>query len=198
MKIAASTMRARAGTTATTARVSADGGVGRGGKSGGRGARMRVSRVFSGASSSASASSLANSPADPGRSSGSSAIPRCSTRATLFGAAGQTSFRSGAPSVAIWCAISTGVRPSRGRLPLSASKLIAASAYTSAAGPAPRPSSCSGAMYPAVPSTVPLRVILVPSDAVAIPRSASFVTPSSRTSTLPGFTSRCTTPCECA
>jgi hypothetical protein len=45
-------------------------------------------------------------------------------------------------------------------------------------------------MYAAVPSTVPLRVILVPSDAVAMPRSASFVTPSSRISTLPGLTSR--------
>ena len=88
-------------------------------------------------------------------------MPRCSTRAAAFGAVGHASSRSGGPSVATLCAISNGVPPSRGRLPLSASKLIAASAYTSAGGPAPRPSSCSGAMYAAVPSTVPLRVILV-------------------------------------
>ena len=53
-------------------------------------------------------------------------------------------------------------------------------------------------MYAAVPSTMPLRVIRVWSAAVAIPRSASFVAPSSRSSTFPGFTSRCTTPWEWA
>ena len=42
---------------------------------------------------------------------------------------------------------------------------------------------------------MPLRVIFVPSDAVAMPRSASFVTPSSRISTFAGFTSRWTIPC---
>ena len=55
-------------------------------------------------------------------------MPRCSTRAASFGAVGHASRRSGAPSVAILWAISIGVLPSRGRLPLSASKLIAASA----------------------------------------------------------------------
>ena len=48
-------------------------------------------------------------------------MPRFSTRAASFGAVGHTSSRSGAPSVAILCAISNGVLPSRGRLPLSAS-----------------------------------------------------------------------------
>jgi hypothetical protein len=48
--------------------------------------------------------------------------------AAAFGAFGQAWRRSGGPSVAILCAISIGVRPSRGFLPLSASKAIAASA----------------------------------------------------------------------
>src|SRR5919106_318876 len=41
---------------------------------------------------------------------------------------------------------------------------------------------------------MPLRVIRVWSAAVAMPRSTSFVTPSCRSRTLPGFTSRWTTP----
>ena len=68
----------------------------------------------------------------------------------------------------------------------------------SAAGPASPPLSCSGAMYAAVPTTKPLRVILVVSAAVAMPRSASFATPSPRRRMLPGLTSRCTTPPACA
>ena len=84
--------------------------------------------VFVGSSLSASASSRANSPAESGRSSGSRAIARFRTSAAAGGAFGHASHRSGGPWVAIWWAISSGVVPSRGFLPLSASNAIAASA----------------------------------------------------------------------
>jgi hypothetical protein len=53
-------------------------------------------------------------------------------------------------------------------------------------------------MYAAVPITAPVRVMLVTSAAVAMPRSASFARPSASSSTLAGFTSRWKTPCSCA
>jgi hypothetical protein len=90
--------------------------------------RKRVFFVSWGDSSRAAASSRASSPAEAGRSPGSRAIPRWSTRAARFGAFGHASRSSGGPSVAILCAISIGLRPSRGFFPLSASNAIAASA----------------------------------------------------------------------
>ncbi len=60
------------------------------------------------------------------------------------------------------------------------------------------PSSCSGAMYEAVPSAWPLRVMRVWSAAVAMPRSASFTTPRSPSSTFAGLTSRWTIPASWA
>ena len=45
-----------------------------------------------------------------------------------------------------------------------------------------------------MPSTEPTWVMLDCSVALAIPKSASLIPPSSERSRLPGFTSRCTTP----
>ena len=49
-----------------------------------------------------------------------------------------------------------------------------------------------------MPSTAPVFVRGSPESARAIPKSVTFTSPCGVTSTLPGFTSRCTTPCACA
>ena len=123
-------------------------------------------------------------------------MPRSSAWARAAGASGQLSRMSRGPSVMLW-ATWTGVSPVCARWPLKASNATTASAYTSAPGPAVSPLTCSGAMYEAVPSTVPLAVMLVPSASVAMPRSASLATPSVRMSTLAGLTSLCTMPLSC-
>ena len=65
------------------------------------------------------------------------------------------------------------------------------------------PRTCSGARYPAVPMTAPGSVMVSDSDARAMPKSVTFTifsgaVPSGPSSTLPGFTSRCTMPLACA
>ena len=56
----------------------------------------------------------------------------------------------------------------------------------------------SGAMYAGEPSTRPVRVTFGSPGSVARPKSVSTTRPSSPSSTLPGLTSRCSTPAWCA
>lgn len=63
---------------------------------------------------------------------------------------------------------------------------------------ASRPSACSGAMYWAVPITMPVWVTGAASTALAIPKSVSFTWPVGVIRMLPGLTSRCTSPAVCA
>ena len=63
----------------------------------------------------------------------------------------------------------------------------------------PMPSACSGEKYVAVPMTAPVWVRLSSVfTARAIPKSVTLIVPSSVMSTLPGLTSRWTTPWRCA
>ena len=139
-----------------------------------------------------------SSPADAWRSSGSLESPRQIAAAAASGVPGTNSDRSGGGCATTRCATSIAVLPLIALRPLSVSNATAASAYTSTPGPPALPSSRSGAMYAAVPSTVPLRVICVRSAAVAMPRSASFASPCGVTRMFAGFTSRWITPCWCA
>ena len=70
--------------------------------------------------------------------------------------------------------------------------MVTAQAKTSAAGPA-CPVNCSGAMNPAEPIVVPVRVSDTASSTWAIPKSMTFG-PSPVRITLDGLRSRCTTP----
>ncbi|SLH74942.1 Uncharacterised protein [Mycobacteroides abscessus subsp. abscessus] len=60
------------------------------------------------------------------------------------------------------------------------------------------PTACSGAMYCAVPITMPVLVTGLASTALAMPKSVIFTCPVGVTRMLPGLTSRCTTPAACA
>src|SRR5207244_1531110 len=66
-------------------------------------------------------------------------------------------------------------------------------------GSAGLPSMVSGARCAGEPRMLPVMVNFSPgSSRAAMPKSVSFTTPSSRTMTFSGFTSRCTTPAACA
>jgi len=60
------------------------------------------------------------------------------------------------------------------------------------------PRACSGDRHGALPMTRPLRVMDSAPAARAIPKSTTFTRLSRVSITLPGFTSRCTTPLSCA
>ncbi len=57
-----------------------------------------------------------------------------------------------------------------------------------------RPATCSGERYPTVPSTTPGSVSASPAVDWAMPKSVTFTSAVGVTSTLLGFTSRCTIP----
>ena len=90
--------------------------------------------------------------------------------------------------------VSSGVSPSKGLRPVSSSCSVMPSEKKSLAGLSAPPRTCSGDMYAYVPLRTPLRVVSRSSVALAMPKSASFTSPSRDTSTLAGVTSRCTTP----
>ena len=70
---------------------------------------------------------------------------------------------------------------------------------TSASAPASRPSMISGAMWAGEPTSAPVIVIRSSvSRSLAMPKSISLSTPSSRTMTFSGFRSRWMTPSSCA
>ncbi len=79
-----------------------------------------------------------------------------------------------------------------GDCPLAAKATVTAQVKMSAAVPA-RPVICSGAMYPAEPTVMPVMVRLVVSRAWAMPKSMTFG-PVAVSSTLEGLRSRCTIP----
>ncbi|CAM5227763.1 hypothetical protein SFIMM107S_05093 [Streptomyces griseus] len=102
-----------------------------------------------------------------------------------------------APSSAGSCTVrnsiaSTGPVPN-GRPPVAAYTRTQPSEKTSLAGPIRRPCACSGERKPGDPTITSVAVRTVSSRARAIPKSISRG-PSSPSSTLPGFTSRCTSP----
>ena len=81
-----------------------------------------------------------------------------------------------------------------GATPVSISYSTTPSAYTSERPSSAKPCACSGEKYVAVPSTAPVFVSGSLASARAIPKSVTFTCPCGVMSTLPGFTSRCTTP----
>ena len=73
-------------------------------------------------------------------------------------------------------------------MPVSSSNATTARAYRSEAGVAGLPSACSGARYPTVPRTVPVRVSEAEPSAVAIPKSATCSVELPSRSRFAGFT----------
>src|SRR6266540_3445608 len=86
----------------------------------------------------------------------------------------------------------------KGGSPSTAKYRVAPSAHRSVAGPTSSPLICSGAMNAGEPTTTPVTVSSGSPVSEAVPKSVSLVVPSSRTSTLLGFTSRWTIPARCA
>src|SRR6266536_1068300 len=86
----------------------------------------------------------------------------------------------------------------KGGSPSTAKYRVAPSAHRSVAGPTSSPLICSGAMYVGEPPSPPVTVSSGSPVSEAVPKSVSLVVPSSRTSTLLGFTSRWTIPARCA
>ncbi len=89
--------------------------------------------------------------------------------------------------------------PPNGRRPSTISYSVTPSAHRSDAGVGPREpgAKSSGARYGGVPMMLPGRVTEAAPTNVAMPKSTRITSPSSRTSTLPGFTSRWTTDAAC-
>ena len=104
--------------------------------------------------------------------------------------------------------------PANGFCPVSISNSTAPKAHTSARLSTTFPLACSGAIYAAVPITIPICVAAAVNEIVgdcdragslasgwnafANPKSSTFTVPSSFTFTLAGFRSRWMTPCSCA
>lgn len=85
--------------------------------------------------------------------------------------------------------------PAKGGRPSTISYSVTPSAHRSEAGvgPGDAGANSSGARYGGVPMTLPVRVTRSAPSKVAMPKSTRIARPSSRTRTLPGFTSRWTT-----
>ena len=109
--------------------------------------------------------------------------------------------------------VSETVSPWNSRCPVSISYSTTPKAQMSARLSTGLPRACSGAMYAAVPSTVPARVTCsrvtvgecsglpaggVSSVPLARPKSSTFTVPSGLILMLPGLRSRCTMPFSCA
>ena len=120
-------------------------------------------------------------------------------RLTICWSAGEAS--SGAGSLCrIAAIVEIEFSPLKARRPLSSSYSTAPKLNTSERASSGLPSACSGAIYAAVPITVP-SMVRVSSESVtclASPKSSSFTEPSVVTMMLAGFRSRCTTPLRCA
>ncbi len=127
-----------------------------------------------------------------GRSAGSLA----SAAATSGSRSAGSPARSGVPCTTRYSTASGRPVPYGGR-PVPASASVAPQACTSAAGPLPAPVTCSGARYPAVPTTRPVRVTAGSSASSARPRSMTCGRPST-SRTLPGVRSRWMTPPACS
>ena len=129
-----------------------------------------------------------------GRSSGSTLNKRMRTPVNAPACRGG----SGSP-VATLCSNAYAFSSSpNGGSPSTAAYRVAPSAKTSDAALGCRPCATSGARYAGVPAITPVRVSCTSSTARETPKSVSFTNPSAAISTLPGFTSRCTTPARWA
>ncbi len=89
--------------------------------------------------------------------------------------------------------MTAGCPAPNGGVPVAAKYSTPPRENTSLAGPAGWPWACSGDMNDGVPSRLSAEVSTVPSSARAMPKSITRG-PSSASSTLPGFRSRCTSP----
>ena len=87
---------------------------------------------------------------------------------------------------------------SNGPCPCTAAYSVAPSDHRSEAGVAGLPWMRSGAVKPGDPMTMPVWVSFGSPWKVAMPKSVRTARPPSVSSTLLGFTSRCSTPAACA
>ena len=92
----------------------------------------------------------------------------------------------------------TGESATNGLRPETHSYPTTPSEYTSPAGVVSCPMACSGAMYWAVPTTIPAWVTAADPIDLAMPKSVSLTCPEGVMRMLPGLTSRCTNPIACA
>jgi hypothetical protein len=156
--------------------------------------RVRLSRGTLAVSlSAAGARSIRSASSADSRRSGS----RTSSPA-ITGASGPALPAAGTSSVAMAYAVSMAVSLRNGERPSTAWNNVAPSAHRSASGPGVPPVSRSGARKSIEPISSPVRVKVEVPEAWAIPKSVSTIRPVCDSNTLPGLTSRCSTPAECA
>ncbi len=105
---------------------------------------------------------------------------------------------AGGSASCFWISTSSAV-PENGGCPTSAWYSTAPIAYQSASGPTASCRACSGAMYTAVPATLPPESSRsIASASVARPKSSSTTRPCAVTMTLEGLMSRCTFCAACS
>ena len=142
--------------------------------------------------------------APSGRRSGARSIS-ARTRSSSAGGTPSTSVLGAGPSCCVLIACTSANAPVNGRTPVSASNNITPTLYQSLAAVSGCVSACSGDMYAGVPDT--RRPTSTPArggagDAAGTssdvsPKSSTFSTPSSRTSTFDGLMSQCRRPAAC-
>lgn len=103
---------------------------------------------------------------------------------------------SGSSAMAYAVSIAVGRR--NGEMPSTAWYRVAPSAHRSDSGPGRTPRIRSGLRKSMEPMSSPVRVRVEVPDAWAMPKSVRTIRESSPSSTLPGFTSRCSTPARWA
>ena len=137
---------------------------------------------------------------------------RCRHSSTVGGSAG-SAVQSGSDLMTS-ASVSDTSSPSKARRPVSSSNSTHPKAQMSARLSTGRPRACSGLMYAAVPSSIPIWVsaglvmvgesdppddtAVAGSNAFASPKSRIFTVPSGRCLILAGFRSRWMMPCSCA
>ncbi len=117
---------------------------------------------------------------------------------SITGASGPARSGGGSSSSTIARSVLSGVSWRNGELPSTAAYSSTPSDHRSDSGPGVRPSARSGARNSGEPITSPVIVRAELPSTMAIPKSVSTTRPSLASSTLAGFTSRCSTPASCA
>ena len=154
-------------------------------------------------------SACCNSRPEAKRASGRLASARVTTCASAGGVPGASDTTDGGSTCIVASSTAQTESAANGPRPVSIWNSTAPSPNTSDGGPAGCPCTCSGAMYPGVPATIPGALEVAPSvgtrvtssgSAVrrAMPKSSTLTRPAAAMITLAGLMSRCTIPWACA
>lgn len=141
-------------------------------------------------------SAMARSPAEANRRPGSRSTQRAMIAFSSAGAAGSTNDRSRAPECSSPAITSCGVAPPKSCRPAIISNRMQPAAKRSLRPSTRPPVTCSGDMYPNVPSTVPGAVCMAVGTSAAVarwsasPKSRTLTDPSAVMKTFSGLRSR--------